>query len=104
MLKIRFDIPIETYLICMTRFGINSSEYIRLKNGIVSRDADGHEIVQILCDHDHAKKILEMTAQLCPEAFPQIHHSLDLAGDLWRLRFYVIAEVGLAISSLARFS
>jgi hypothetical protein len=53
-----------------------------LKNGIVSRDSDGHEIVQILCDHDHAKKILEMTAQLCPEAFPQIHHSLDLAGDL----------------------
>jgi len=28
-----------------------------------------------------------MAAQLCPEAFPQIHHSLDLAGDLWRLRF-----------------
>jgi hypothetical protein len=82
VLKIRFDIPIEPYLICMTRFGINSSEYIRLKNGIVSRDADGHEIVQILCDHDHAKKILEMTAQLCPEAFPQIQHSLDLAGDL----------------------
>jgi len=45
-----------------------------------------------------------MAAQLCPEAFPQIHHSLDLPGDLWRLRFYVIAEVGLAISSLPKFS
>ena len=78
MLKIRFDIPIKPYLVCMTRFGINSSEYIRLKNGIASRDADRTN----LCDHDHAKKILEMTAQLCPEAFPQIHHSLDLAGDL----------------------
>jgi hypothetical protein len=82
MLKIRLDIPIEPYLICMTRFGINSPEYKKLKNGVVLRDADGHEVVEILCDHDRAKKILEMTAQLCPEAFPQIEHRLNLPGDL----------------------
>ena len=78
MLKIRLDIPIEPYLICMTRFGINSPEYVKLKNGVVLRDADGNEIVEILCDQNRAKKILEMTAQLCPEALPQIQHRLDL--------------------------
>jgi hypothetical protein len=79
MLKIRLDIPIEPYLICMTRFGINSPEYVKLKNGVVLRDTNGNETVEILCDHDRAKKILEMTAQLCPEAFPQIQRRVDLS-------------------------
>lgn len=78
MLKIRLDIPIEPYLICMTRFGINSPEYVKLKNGVILRDTNGNETVEILCDHDRAKKILEMTAQLCPEAFPQIQRRVDL--------------------------
>jgi hypothetical protein len=79
MLKIRLDIPIEPYLICMTRFGINSPEYVKLKNGVVLRDTNGNETVEILCDHDRAKKILEMTARLCPEAFPQIQRRVDLS-------------------------
>lgn len=79
MQKIRLDIPIEPYLLCMTRFGINSPEYIKLKNGVVLRDSDGNEIVEILCEHDRAKKILEMTAQLCPEAFPQIKPRIDFS-------------------------
>ena len=79
MLKIRLDIPIEPYLFCMTRFGINSPEYVKLKNGVVLRDTNGNETVEILCDHDRAKKILEMTAQLCPEAFPQIQRRVDLS-------------------------
>lgn len=79
MLKIRLDIPIEPYLICMTRFGINSPEYVKLKNGVVLRDTNGNETVEILCDRDRAKKILEMTAQLCPEAFPQIQRRVDLS-------------------------
>jgi len=79
MLKIRLDIPIEPYLICMTRFGINSPEYVKLKNGVVLRDTNGNETVEILCDHDRAKKILEMTAQLCPEAFRQIQRRVDLS-------------------------
>ena len=77
MQKIRLDIPIGPYLLCMTRFGIHSPEYAKLKNGVVLRDSDGNEIVEILCEHDRAKKILEMTAQLCPEAFPQIQPRLD---------------------------
>jgi hypothetical protein len=41
-----------------------------LKNGVLLRDADGNEVVEILCNQDRAKKILELTAQLCPEACP----------------------------------
>lgn len=78
MLKIRVDIPIEPYLLCMTRFGIHCPESIALKNGVLLRDADGNEVVEILCNQDRAKKILELTAQLCPEALPRIHHHLDL--------------------------
>jgi hypothetical protein len=72
----------EPYLLCMTRFGMTSSEYKMLKNGVVSRDPDGHEVVQILCDPDRAKRILELTAQLCPEALPQIQHRFELPVDL----------------------
>jgi hypothetical protein len=79
MQKIRLDIPIGPYLLCMTRFGINSPEYAKLKNGVVLRDSDGNEIVEILCERERAKKILEMTAQLCPEAFPQIQPRLDFS-------------------------
>jgi hypothetical protein len=81
MVKIRLDIPIESYLLCMTRCGIKSAEYITLKNGIVSRDAGGHEVVEILCDRERAKKILETIAELCPEALPKIQHRLDFPGE-----------------------
>jgi hypothetical protein len=80
MVKIRVDIPMEAYLLCVTRCGIKSPEYRMLKNGVVSRDAEGNEVVQILCDHERAKMILEMIAQLCPEALSHIQHRLDLPG------------------------
>lgn len=82
MVKIRLDIPIEPYLLCTTRCGIKSSEYILLKNGIVSRNDDGHEVVQILCDRDRAKRILEAIAHLCPEALPQIQQHLEFPGEV----------------------
>jgi hypothetical protein len=81
MVKIRLDIPMEAYLLCMTRCGVKSPEYTMLKNGIVARDAEGKEVVQILVDRERAKRILEMIAQLCPEALPQIQHRLGLAGE-----------------------
>ena len=93
MQKIRLDIPIEPYLLCMTRFGINSPEYVKLKNGVVLRDTNGNEIVEILCEHDHAKKILEMTAQLCPEVFPQIQHRLDLPEPQQSMTIPFVAKV-----------
>ena len=49
-----------------------------LKNGIVVRDSEGNEVVQILCDRKGAKMILEMVARSCPEALLHIQHRPDL--------------------------
>jgi hypothetical protein len=93
MLKLRLDIPIRAYLICMTRLGVNSPEYIKLKNGVVLRDAGGNEVVEILCDDDRAKRILEATAKSCPDAFPQIQHHIAPPSDSWPITLPEIATL-----------
>jgi hypothetical protein len=78
VMKVMLDIPMEPYLLCVTRCGLKAPEYLMLKNGIVVRDAEGKEVVQILCDRQRAKMILEMVAKLCPEALLHIQHRPDL--------------------------
>lgn len=77
-MKVIIDIPIESYLLCVTRCGVKSPEYLMLKNGIIQRDAEGNEVVQILCDSERAKVILELVASLCPEALLNIQRRLDV--------------------------
>jgi dUTPase len=77
-MKVIVEIPMEPYLLCVTRCGFKSPEYLMLKNGIVQRDSDGHEVVQILCTRERAKIILEAVAKVCPEALSSIQHRLDV--------------------------
>ena len=71
-MKVLIDIPMESYLLCVTRCGLKSPEYLMLKNGVIERDTEGREIVQILCDRARAKMVLETIVKLCPESLSHI--------------------------------
>lgn len=71
-MRLIIEIPMDTYLLCVTRCGIKSPEYLMLKNGIVVSDAAGNEIVRILCNHERAKLILEKIAEFCPENLARV--------------------------------
>jgi dUTPase len=71
-IKVMIDIPMESYLLCMTRCGLKSPEYLMLKNGVIVRDSEGTEVVQILCNRERAKMILEAIAALCPESLSRV--------------------------------
>jgi dUTPase len=76
-MKVIVEIPMEAYLLCVTRCGLTSPEYLMLKNGIVQRDSEGNEVVQILCNRERAKVLLETVAKVCPEALLNIQPRPD---------------------------
>ena len=67
-----FEIPIEVYHLCLTRFGLRSREYALLQNGVIARDENGNESVQILCDEEAAQLIRTKFNELCPDLVHQI--------------------------------
>ena len=54
------------------------SSYLMLKNGLVIRESEGHEVVEILCDIDEAKGLRELASQICPDAALDIEESIRL--------------------------
>jgi hypothetical protein len=48
-----------------------------LKNGVVVRDPEGAELVQILCEQERARLIRETVARFCPEALGRIRQTID---------------------------
>jgi hypothetical protein len=76
--KVIIEIPIECYLLLMTRFGVQCPQYLMLKNGVITHEADDKEVVEVRCDSDCAKLVLEKVANVCPEVLLQIQHRLDL--------------------------
>ena len=76
-MKVTIDIPMESYLLCMTRCGVKSPAYLMLKNGIVVRDNAGNEAVQILCDSGRARMILATIAEVCPESLAHVGQRID---------------------------
>ena len=67
-----FEIPIDIYHLCLTRFGMRAKEYAILQNGIIARDDLGSEFVQILCDEESARLVREKFAEVCPDLASQI--------------------------------
>ena len=76
-MKVTIDIPIESYLLCVTRCGVKSPAYLMLKNGIIVRGDEGNEVVQILCDGSRAKMILATIAEVCPESLAHVGQRID---------------------------
>jgi hypothetical protein len=47
-------------------------EYALLRNGVVTRNREGNEEVEILCDAAGAKRMMDFAATGCPEIIPFI--------------------------------
>ena len=68
-------IPIEAYNAMLVKCDSTRAEYALLKNGVVTRNREGNEEVEILCDAAGAKRMMEFAATGCPEIIPFIRMS-----------------------------
>lgn len=71
-MRIVFEIPIEIFHVCLTRFGLGSRAYAIMQNGVIIRDDSGSEFVEILCDEDTARLLRTRISEACPDLGPQI--------------------------------
>ena len=88
--------PLETYRNFLGRFPLLSRGYAILKNSIIERTTTGDSsIVEMLCEIDDAKLILERANRFYPLAAPYIEKALasviggeyrkTTTGDTWHL-------------------
>ncbi len=63
--KVMLAIPMLYYQTVLARSAVLWPEYRALKNGIINRDANGNEIVEILCDPQRVKLIFDFANRIC---------------------------------------
>ena len=77
-MRIVFEIPLEIYHVCLTRFGLRSREYAIMQNGVIVQDDRGREFVEILCDEEDAQLIRTRISEVCPDLAPQIRERREI--------------------------
>jgi hypothetical protein len=83
-MKILVSIPMEIYNGLLGRCSLLSREYLILKNGIIRRDRDkrsGHPTVEILCEVQRAKFLLDFATLVYPAAAAHIEKSMTLSRE-----------------------
>ena len=77
-------LPSEHYELFVAACEITSPEYTILKNNIAARhqNSDEQPTVEIMCDMDEAKQLLETARRLYPEAVPFIEDALSVAPEV----------------------
>jgi len=77
-------LPPEHYDLFAAACDITSPEYTILKNNIVPRQQSTEEppMVEILCDMDEAKLLLEAARSVYPEAVPFIEDAMSVAPEV----------------------
>ena len=81
-MKVLVTFPIDIYKGLLGRCSMLSREYLILKNGIVRRDQDqcaDQPSVEILCEVERAKFLLNLATLVYPAAAPHIEKSIDRA-------------------------
>ena len=78
-MKILIHIPMEDYNKFVQRCDASRREYETLKNGVIKRDGKKRVSVEILCNVEDAKMLLQLATQICPLAAPYINESISLA-------------------------
>jgi hypothetical protein len=78
------QLPPEHYELFVAACEITAPEYTILKNNIVARDQSSDEppMVEILCDMDEAKLLLETARELYPDAVPFIEDALNVTPEV----------------------
>lgn len=73
VMETRISIPLKFYDLWLGRCPSESREYAWLRNGVIDDGEDGAgKQVQILCDTDTAKALMDCAAHLCPEIIPYL--------------------------------
>ncbi len=77
-------LPPEHYDLFVAAWEIISPEYTILKNNIVARhqNSDEQPTVEIMCDMEEAKLLLETARRLYPEALPFIEDAMNVAPEV----------------------
>jgi hypothetical protein len=64
-------IPIDAFKAILTKCGVSRPEYALLKTGAIGQNSPGNEQgkgqVEIICDSEGAKQIVDFVANDCPE-------------------------------------
>jgi hypothetical protein len=76
-MKVLLAIPMLHYKMLLARSAVLWPEYRALKNGIINRDANGNEIVEILCDPQRVKLIFDFANRACSDVVPYIQQITD---------------------------
>ena len=84
MTTVVIKLPPEHYDLFVTACEITSPEYTILKNNLVARTQSSEELptVDILCDLDEAKLLLETARRVYPEAVPFIEDAMNVAPEV----------------------
>ena len=84
MTTLLIRLPPEHYDLFVAACEITSPEYTILKNNIVARhqSSDEQPTVDILCEMEEAKLLLETARRLYPEAVPFIEDALSVAPEV----------------------
>ena len=78
-MKILDDIPMHDYNMFLQKCEATRPEYELLKNGIITKDREKRDAVEILCDVEDAKMILDLASQICPHAAAHVQESISVA-------------------------
>ena len=79
-MKVLVKFPIQIHKGLLDRCSMLSREYLILKNGIVMHDQEensGEPIVEILCEVERAKFLLDLATLVYPDAAPHIEKSIS---------------------------
>jgi len=78
------QLPPEHYDLFVAACEITSPEYTILKNNIVARHQSSEEppMIEIMCDMDEAKLLLETARRLYPEAVPFLEDAMSVAPEV----------------------
>ena len=83
-MKVLVKFPIEIYQGLLGRCSMLSREYLILKNGIVRHDQEegpDSPMVEILCEVERAKFLLDLATLVYPAAAPHIEKSINHARE-----------------------
>ena len=83
-MKVLVKFPIEIHQGLLGRCSMLSREYLILKNGIVRRDqaeSSGQPMVEILCEVERAKFLLDLATLVYPAAASHIERSISHAQE-----------------------
>jgi hypothetical protein len=83
-MKVLVKFPMEIYQGLLGRCSMLSREYLILKNGVVRRDQEedpDKPMVEILCEIERAKFLLDLATLVYPAAAPHIERSINHARE-----------------------